>query len=172
MPELAKWVNGHHYDGARLSRQQRSLRDFYGRLLKLAGEPAFRDGEFFPLNPANIGNPDYGRLPGETVGGHWLYSYVRRDPATGQCCVVVANLHPTETFRNVFVKFSPAAFAALLPANAVAAYRSEGLIFTDRLSSMLSITLKAADCVPNPGIEISLIPPLTPCYFFNSSPSR
>src|SRR4029078_6937173 len=53
MPELVKWVNDHHYDGGRLSQSQNALRDFYGRLIRLVGQPAFRDGEFFPLNPAN-----------------------------------------------------------------------------------------------------------------------
>jgi hypothetical protein len=65
MPEVAKWVNGHRYDGGRLSPQQKELRAFYGRLLKTCGEPAFADGEFFPLNGANKDNGAFGRL-----GGH------------------------------------------------------------------------------------------------------
>ena len=44
MPELVKWVNHHRYDGARLSQQQVALRAFYGRLIRLVGEPAFQDG--------------------------------------------------------------------------------------------------------------------------------
>ena len=74
MPELAKWVNGHRYDGGRLSPEQKALRAFYGRLINLIGEPAFRDGEFFPLNPANHDNPKFGRLPGEQASGHWFYA--------------------------------------------------------------------------------------------------
>ncbi|MFL6590291.1 MAG: alpha-amylase family glycosyl hydrolase, partial [Chthoniobacterales bacterium] len=44
MPEMAKWVNDHAYDGARLSPEQKNLRSFYARLLNIAGEAAFRSG--------------------------------------------------------------------------------------------------------------------------------
>ena len=172
MPEFAKWVNGHKYDGGRLSPRQKSLREFYGRLLKLVGEPAFRDGEFFPLNPVNIHNPDYGRIPGESASGHWLYGCARKDSLTGQACLVVVNLHPGESFRNIRVKFSPAAFAALVPSEAPATGDARSLHFTDRLSDLAPITLKPDDCRSDPGITIPLIPPLTPCYFFQTAPAR
>ena len=94
MPELVKWVNGHRYDGGRLSPEQKALRDFYGRLINLVGEPAFQDGEFFPLNPANHDNPSFGRLPGEQASGHWLYAFLRYDISTEQRFLIVANLHP------------------------------------------------------------------------------
>ncbi len=42
MPEFVKWVNDHRYDGARLSPEQKTLRNFYSRLINLVGEPAFR----------------------------------------------------------------------------------------------------------------------------------
>src|SRR4029078_12406122 len=32
MPEFAKWVNGHKYDGAKLSAEQKEVRGLYGRL--------------------------------------------------------------------------------------------------------------------------------------------
>ena len=35
MPELAKWVNGHRYDGGRLAPEQKKLREFYARLLEI-----------------------------------------------------------------------------------------------------------------------------------------
>ncbi len=53
MSEMGRWVGDHTYDGAKLSPEQQELRDFYGRLVRLNGEPAFRDGGLFPLNPAN-----------------------------------------------------------------------------------------------------------------------
>ena len=31
MPELVKWVNGHRYDGDKLSDEQKALREFYGK---------------------------------------------------------------------------------------------------------------------------------------------
>ena len=104
MPELVKWVNGHRYDGGRLSPEQKALRAFYARLINLVGEPAFHDGEFFPLNPANCDNASFGRLPGEQASGHWLYAFLRYDIATQQRFLVVANLHLSETLRDVLIQ--------------------------------------------------------------------
>ncbi|MEY2560311.1 MAG: hypothetical protein QOG51_726, partial [Verrucomicrobiota bacterium] len=104
MPEMAKWVNGHRYDGGRLSREQKALRAFYERLINLVGEPAFHDGEFFPLNPANCDNAGFGRLPGEQASGHWLYAFLRYDVASQQRFLVVANLHLSETLRDVLIQ--------------------------------------------------------------------
>ncbi|MFM8885210.1 MAG: alpha-amylase family glycosyl hydrolase, partial [Chthoniobacterales bacterium] len=63
MPEFAKWVNGGAYDGGKLTPEQNALREYYRRLLHLADLPAFRDGDFYPLNPDNLENPGYGVLP-------------------------------------------------------------------------------------------------------------
>jgi hypothetical protein len=46
MPVLVSWLNGHRYDGGKLSLEQKSLREFYARLVRLTNEPAFRDGVF------------------------------------------------------------------------------------------------------------------------------
>jgi glycosidase len=104
MPEFTKWVNDHRYDGGLLSPEQTTLRDFYSRLLNLVGEPAFRDGKFFPLNPANHGNAAFGRLLGEQASGHWLYAFLRYDPFSGQRFLVSANLHPREALRDVHIQ--------------------------------------------------------------------
>ena len=149
MPELAKWVNGHRYDGARLSTEQRELRDFYARLLHLAGEPAFRDGDFLPLNRSNIWNEHYGRLPGETASGHWLHAFIRRDTATGQRFLIAANLHPTEPLRNI--RFQ-------LPENIFPTPTE----FVEKLTS--GGTLRIVSGAPS-SIAIDAIPPLTPFYF-------
>jgi glycosidase len=123
MPEFVKWVNDHHYDGGRLSAQQRELRNFYGRLINLVGEPAFADGKFFGLNPANHDNLAFGRLPGESASGHWLYAFLRYDHISAQRFFVVANLHPEVAFQDVrillptdavrFIDLDPAASVAL-----------------------------------------------------------
>jgi glycosidase len=132
MPEMAKWVNGHRYDGGRLSPEQKALRDFYTRLLNLVGEPAFRDGESFRLNYANVGDERFGRLPGEPASGHWLYAYLRFDAVSGQRLLVVVNLHPSETMREMEV---------ILPREAVAFLRmrtedAERLRCVERLAEM------------------------------------
>ena len=63
--QLVKWVNDHKYDGSRLSDEQKQLRETYGRLINLVGEPAFRDGDL-SLNPQTFvhNSVDAGRLRG------------------------------------------------------------------------------------------------------------
>lgn len=156
MPELAKWVNGHRYDGGGLSAEQRELREFYARLLRVAGEPAFRDGDFFGLNPANRDNAAFGRVDGESASGHWLYAFLRSDAASGQRFLCVANLHPRETLREVHVALPAQAldFAGLAPGARV--------LLLDRL---------AADDAPlavaplSDGVHLPAIPPLTARFF-------
>ncbi len=158
MPEFTKWVNGHRYDGGRLSAAQKSLREFYGRLMKLCGEPAFRDGGFFPLNSANISNDRFGRLPGEGASGHWLYACIRADARGGQCFLVVANLHRSETLRDARVNLTPAALEVLAANGAHT--------FTDKLSSLGEATLR--DGV----ITLPMLPPLSAGYFGTESTAR
>ena len=113
MPELAKWVNGHRYDGGRLAPRQKRLRAWYFRLLALTDEPAFRKGEFIPLNRHNVDNPGFGRVPGEAASGHWLYAFLRHDPASRQSFLVVANLHGQQAFRDTTILLPPEALNAL-----------------------------------------------------------
>jgi glycosidase len=162
MPEMVKWVNDRQYDGARLSSAQKSLRSFYSRLINLVGEPAFRDGKFFPLNPSNCDNPSFGRLPGEQASGHWLYACLRYDIATEQRFLVVANLHPNISLYDVRV---------LLPATAcqfLTLSKHPGdtkLKFIERLSGgELEIRLTTAEAI-NPGVPIAEIGPLSALYF-------
>jgi hypothetical protein len=162
MPELVKWVNDHQYDGAGLSPQQKSLRSFYSRLINLVGEPAFRDGKFFPLNPANRDNPNFGRLPGEQASGHWLYAFLRYDPATPQRFLVVANLHPSITLHDIRVLL-PAEALHFLDLDDQATHPKLKLI--EWLSDeSIGLRLTSAQAV-NPGIPIREIPPLSPLYF-------
>ncbi len=158
MPELAKWVNAYAFDGGRLSPEQRDLRAFYARLLRLIGEPAFRDGGFFGLNTANNANPAFGRLPGEPASGHWLYSFLRRDEASGQSVLVVVNLHRGETFLDVRVHLPAQAMARL----GIRPGQTRRLV--ERLGAAPAASggelLAAESCV-----SVAAIPPLTPLYF-------
>ena len=157
MPELAKWVNGHRYDGGRLSAEQQDLRDFYARLVRIVGEPAFRDGEFFGLNGANRQNPDFGRLPGEPSSGHWLYAFLRSESARGQRFLVVVNLHASETVRNARISVPPEAIAFIGIEEGTAAR------LVERLSTRGKLTLEARAL--EEGLVVPEIPPLTPFYF-------
>jgi len=173
MPELVKWVNGHRYDGARLSPEQKALRAFYGRLLNLVGEPAFQEGEFFPLNPANQENPGFGRLPGEQASGHWLYAFLRHDRLSGQKFLVLANLHPTSPLREVRVRL-PEAAMRFLNLHETA---GEEIELSERLGSARPSKIRStvAEAVGT-GIPILEIPALTPLYlefrFTLSAPGR
>lgn len=163
MPELVKWVNGHRYDGGCLSPEQKALRSFYSRLVNLVGEPAFADGDFFPLNPANHDNPGFGRLPGEQASGHWLYAFLRYDRLTHQRFLVLANLHPTISLRDVRVLL-PATALQFLGLTDEPANKPVNLV--DRLSheNPLRIGSSVADAC-NGGLPIPAIPPLTSFYF-------
>jgi glycosidase len=160
MPEMVKWVNGHHYDGGGLSAEQKELRSFYARLLGLVNEPAFRQGEFQALNSANLENPRFGRLPGEPASGHWLYAFLRFDPASGQRFVVLANLHRSETLRRVGV-WLPKGALDFLQITAASQWRLH-----DRLALVPSppatVTVGPSDGVM---VEFDVCGPLTACYF-------
>jgi glycosidase len=162
MPELAKWVNDHKYDGARLSPEQNALRKFYGRLINLAGDPAFRNGKFFPLNPANHDNPAFGRFPGEEASGHWLYAFLRYDVMAEQRLFVLVNLHPTISFQNVRVLL-PAAALEFLDLNQETAHTQLRLM--ERLGERGSGTVVMVGNAATAGVPISEIPPLSPFYF-------
>ena len=156
MPELVKWVNGHRYDGGRLSPEQRELRAFYARLLRLVGEPAFRDGEFFSLNGANLWNASAGRLPGESASGHWLYAFLRYDPRSKQRFLIAVNFHPAEPLHDVVVHLSPDALTFLDWSHTIAGHWQE----------RLAVEPTPPVPVEDPArISIGTLPPLTPYYF-------
>jgi glycosidase len=161
MPELAKWVNGHRYDGGSLSQAQRDLRLFYTRLLRLIGEPAFRDGGFFPLNPANNANLLFGCHGDKPAGGQWIYAFLRHDPASGQSFLVVANLHKSKAFTDMPILFPREAIEFLgLETNKMAS-----LHFMERIEGQANFSIAPEEFQSNLRLEIPKIPPLTPCYF-------
>ncbi len=161
MPELAKWVNGHRYDGGGLAEGQRALRSFYARLVRLCQEPAFAHGKFVPFNPANRDNPHFGRLPGEPASGHWLYAFLRHDAASGQAILVVANLHGRETMRAVRLRFPPDAIAAL-----AAVPDGKSVEFWDRLAPAPGPVIRTtvADLCSE-GLGMGDLPPLHAGYW-------
>jgi glycosidase len=104
MPAFVPWVNGGKYDGGGLRPEQKELREWYGRMIRLTQQPAFTRGEFYGLNHVNKENPHFGRLGHEQVSGHWLYAFLRHDKVSGQTCLVLANLHGSKTLVNVRVR--------------------------------------------------------------------
>lgn len=161
MPEFTKWVNGGKFDGGGLSPAQKNLRAFYGRLLHLVNEPAFRNGDFYPLNPDNEDNPAFGRLDGEKASGHWVYSFLRRDRRTGQAFLALVNLHRSEAMATVTVKLSPKALEFLEASKA-----GIPLVFEEKLSTAPGLRLEGTDGA----LTVPKLPPLTP-YFFEIKPA-
>lgn len=158
MPELVKWTNEHRYDGGRLSEAQKDLRESYKRLIAVTNEPAFREGAFFGLNPANNRNPDFGQVGAEPAGGHWLYAFLRYDPVSEQRFLVVVNLHPTEELKGTRV---------MLPKEAIEFLHwwpndNKILRLTEWLRGQVELTvpLEAAE-----GLALPCLTPLT-AYFF------
>lgn len=106
LPELQKWVNGHHYDGKGLNEEQTELRRWYGRWMNVLQAPAFTRGETYGLNYFNKDNPNYGRLYGEYVSGRWLYGFLRYDKKSDEAYLVMINFHPTATMHHLDIWFS------------------------------------------------------------------
>jgi len=165
MPETAKWVNGHRYDGGRLSEAQKNLRAFYTRLINLIGEPAFRDGEFFPLNPANNRNLQFGRTGNDPAGGHYLYAFLRYDGTSNHRFLVVVNLSRDLTFKDVPVLFPVEALAPMGLQGSPEKSRNRTLQFTERLENKLKLGVSSGEFTLKRTLQIPEIAPLTPYYF-------
>jgi glycosidase len=85
VPEHQKWMNDGAFDGGRLSESQLLLRDFYKKILTLAGtSPAFIEGKHYhlPLNHHPLGTK--------------VYAYIRY--TENQRLLVFVNFDRTETF--------------------------------------------------------------------------
>ena len=157
MPELVKWVNDHKYDGGKLSDEQKQLRSFYSRLINLMNEPAFRDGTCVPLNALNRDNSDYGRLLDEQPSGHWFYSFLRYDAASGQRFLIAVNLNPTTALKDIRVRLPESLFTAQ--------DRQSHLRVLDRLNiPPLADITSTIGYVQENAIPITEIPPLTARY--------
>lgn len=159
LPNMTPWVNGHKYDGGKLTDEQNKLRAYYSKLLNTCAEPAFARGDFYGLNHANRGNEHYGRISGESVSGHWLYSFFRRDKETGQTFLVIANLHPNAELKNVRIQ---------IPEDTLKwvggrLENKQDLTFTDKLGSNLGVRSSRADLLEK-GLIIPGMPAASAVY--------
>jgi glycosidase len=90
VPEHQKWLNQGKFDGAKLSPDQKSLRDFYSRLLNLtSSSEALRKGRFYELQDANNLGKEYNQ--------RYLYSYLRFTDK--QQLLIVVNFSADKTFK-------------------------------------------------------------------------
>ncbi len=152
MPEFIKWVNGGKYDGARLSDEQKSLRAWYGKLIRATQCRAFTAGEFYGLNHANHDNPSFGRVPGESASGHWIYAFLRCDPKSAQAFLIVANFHPSQSLHGVKIRIPKD------PQMFLGRSGTDLWSFTDRLDSSWSATI-ARVLLENDGLALPDLPP-------------
>ena len=92
VPEHQKWLNQGKFDGAKLSPDQKSLRDFYTRLLNVtASNEAIRKGRFYELQDANNLGKEYDQ--------RHVYSYLRYTDK--QQLLVVVNFSADKTYKPI-----------------------------------------------------------------------
>ncbi len=84
MPEFAKWVNEHKYDGAKLSKEQNHLRKFIADLAALCQDQSIRGSGYWGLRYHNR-NSNFPDSSDE------LYSFARYEPFSSRLILVVAN---------------------------------------------------------------------------------
>lgn len=158
LPELQKWVDGGKCDGGKLSLEQLALRKWYGELFSVLRQPAFTDGEFYGLNHANKDNESFGRLPGETVSGHWIYAFLRFDNRSGQSFLCIASFHPSHRFQDVGVR---------IPDHAMGVLRKETAMeisLSGRLGTTETLSLSRRELAAN-GVPVGQLPPFAVRYY-------
>ena len=84
MPQMAKWVNDHQYDGGQLGPEQRELRQWYAELVGVAQRPGFASGEIYMLQNHNRQKDGY-------TGGEHVLSFLRYDVERDVTWLVIAN---------------------------------------------------------------------------------
>ncbi|MFO0619657.1 MAG: alpha-amylase family glycosyl hydrolase [Polyangiaceae bacterium] len=84
MPELAKWVNGHAYDGGKLSEDQKKLRAYYGDLFALAQDSRVRGNRYWGLKYFN----NKAMFPDASDD---MFTFARFAQKSGTLLVVAAN---------------------------------------------------------------------------------
>lgn len=150
-PALVQWMQD------RLSPEQTKLRDWYASLIHLCGDAAFFRGGHFGLNDANKANPRYGRLGESRCSGHWIYSYLRYDPDSGQRFLVVVNLSGCSTMKEVNLLCPQEALAWLDLGH-------EALRFKERLTDGRSIQGVGRE-LSETGLIVGDLPPCSSLFF-------
>jgi glycosidase len=90
VPEHQKWLNQGKFDGGKLSPEQKSLRDYYRRLLTLtSSSDAIRKGRFYELQDANNLGKEYNQ--------RHLYTYLRYTDK--QQLLIVVNFSADKTYK-------------------------------------------------------------------------
>lgn len=115
LPKHQKWMNNGAFDGGKLNEEEKSLRQFYSKLLNLVNEnEAIAKGSFYELLNANQASEGFNDR---------VYAYLRH--TANQRVLVLANFNRNETTLNV--KF---------PKDVLEAFKlaAKSITFTDLLS--------------------------------------
>jgi len=130
VPEHQKWMNQGKFDGAKLSPEQKSLREFYGRLLTVTSQnEALRKGRFYELQDANNLGKEYDQRR--------IYSYLRYTDK--QQVLVVVNFSADKTYRPTIT--IPAEAMKAMGLSSTKLYTYTDLLDTDEPRNGLSLTL-------------------------------
>ena len=106
VPEHQRWVNGGKYDGGRLSKSQRELREFYARLLSMSATSPAMSGAYQQLHSVNRGGP----VKSGSSYDDKTFAFARwqddSDSSRGQKLFVISNFSATQS--NKFTLNIPA----------------------------------------------------------------
>ena len=132
VPQHQKWMNGGAFDGGKLDESQKTLRNFYSKLLNLSvSNEAISTGDFYELMQANQSSQGFNQK---------VYAFLRY--TANKRVLVLSNFNRSESKLKV-----------ALPADVLKAFKVEGkaLEFTDLLSNT---KFKTANI--NNGLDITL----------------
>ncbi|MBD2723791.1 alpha-amylase family glycosyl hydrolase [Hymenobacter armeniacus] len=130
VPEHQKWMNQGKFDGAKLSPEQKDLRQFYARLLTVTSQSeALRKGRFYELQDANNLGKEYDQRR--------IYSYLRYTDK--QQVLVVVNFSADKTYRPTIT--IPAEAMAAMGLSTKKFYTYTDLLDTDEPRNGLNLTL-------------------------------
>jgi len=103
---IRKWRNKGKYDGKGLSEEQKSLREFYVKLLNLCNsEKAIREGLFYDLMYLNYGNPKF--------NSDKQYVYLRK--AGNEILLIVVNFEDKDVETSIDIPASVFDFLQISP---------------------------------------------------------
>jgi glycosidase len=86
MPEFAKWVNGHAYDGGGLTADQKDLRRYIGDLFALCQDPSVRGDSYWGLRYYN-NHSRFADCPDD------LYTFARFERGSGRLLLIASNFN-------------------------------------------------------------------------------
>lgn len=102
LESLRNWNNGWRFDGGKLSKEQKTLRETYRKLLNITlEEPVISQGIFYDLMYANAANPYFNT--------HRQYTFMRKYKE--EVLLVVVNFDKAD--QTVWVQIPPEAFKIL-----------------------------------------------------------